>query len=158
MNVAASPCTFSKKNYPIMYLDQNPHQTVTLFECVGLSMYGCGFSVPQMRQFCLFTYPTRLKWASSENMIFFFAKIGIFYNRPITMAIDCNGLSLHIFEEKSANYASGPKSAPNSNSFWLRQLFNAQMRQLCLFTYTPKSKWFSSEKMISFFCQNRHLL
>ena len=61
-----------------MSLDQNPHQTVTGFGCVGFSMYACGFSVPQMRQVCLFTYPPRSKWASSEKMIFFFAKIGIF--------------------------------------------------------------------------------
>ena len=60
-----------------MPLDQNPHQTVTRFVCVGFSMYACGFSVPQMRQFCLFTYPPRSKWASSEKMIFF-SKIGIF--------------------------------------------------------------------------------
>ena len=32
-----------------------PHQTVTRFGCVGFSMYACGFSVPQMWQFCLFT-------------------------------------------------------------------------------------------------------
>ena len=38
-------------------LDQNPHQTVTRFGCVGFSMYACGFSVSQMLQFCLFTYP-----------------------------------------------------------------------------------------------------
>ena len=31
----------------------------TRFCCVGFSMYGCGFSVVQMRQFCLFTYPPR---------------------------------------------------------------------------------------------------
>ena len=36
---------------------------------------------------------------------------------PITIAIDCNGLSLLIFEEKWLNYAYGPKSAPNSDSF-----------------------------------------
>ena len=39
-------------------------------------LYACGFSVLQMRQFYLFTYPPRLKWASSEKTIFF-AKIGI---------------------------------------------------------------------------------
>ena len=32
--------------------NQNPHQTVTRFGCVGFSMYACGFS---MRQFYLFT-------------------------------------------------------------------------------------------------------
>ena len=58
---------------------------------------------------------------------------------PITIAIDWNGLSLLIFEEKLPNYASGPKSAPNSDSFWVRRLsmyvcgfFVPQMRQFCL--------------------------
>ena len=46
---------------PIMPQDQIPHQTVTCFECVDFSMYACRFSVPQMRQFCLFTYPPRSK-------------------------------------------------------------------------------------------------
>ena len=58
-----------------MPLDQNnPHKTVTRFACIGFSMYACGFSVPQLRQFCLFTYSPRSKWASFEKMIFF-AKI-----------------------------------------------------------------------------------
>ena len=73
--VAASFCSFTKKSGPVMPLDQNPHQTVNRFGCVGFSMYTCGCPVPQMRQFCLFTYPLKLKWASSEKMIFF-AKIG----------------------------------------------------------------------------------
>ena len=33
-------------------------------------MFVCGISVPQMRQFCLFTYRPRSKWASFEKMIF----------------------------------------------------------------------------------------
>ena len=53
-----------------MPVDQNPHQTETRFGCVEFSMYAYGFSVPQMRQFCLFTYLPRSKWASSEKMIF----------------------------------------------------------------------------------------
>ena len=52
--------------------NQNPHQTVTHFGCVGFLMYACGFFVPQIRQFCLFIYPP--KWASSENTIFFLEK------------------------------------------------------------------------------------
>ena len=56
-----SSCSFSMKNGPILHLEQNPHQTVTRFGCVGFSMYACGFSVLQMRQFCLFTYPPRSK-------------------------------------------------------------------------------------------------
>ena len=55
---------------PIMILNQNPQQTVTHIGCVGFSMNACGFSVPQMQQFCLFSYPPRSKWASSEKMNF----------------------------------------------------------------------------------------
>ena len=73
MTVTASPC-------PIIPLDQNSHQTVTRFLCVGFSMYVCGVSVPQMRQFCLFTYPQRSKWASSEKR-FFLAKSASSVNR-----------------------------------------------------------------------------
>ena len=62
LSVTASPCSISKKNVPIMFLNQNPHQTVTRFGCVGFSMYACGFSVPQMRLFRLFTYTPRWKW------------------------------------------------------------------------------------------------
>ena len=57
-----------------MSLKQNPHQTVILVGSVSFSMYACGFSVPQMRQFCLFTYLPRSKWASSEEMVFFLPK------------------------------------------------------------------------------------
>ena len=58
-----------------MPLDQNPHQKVTRFGCVGFSMYACRFSVLQIQQFRWFTYPPRTKWASSGKI---FAKIGIF--------------------------------------------------------------------------------
>ena len=60
-----------------MLLNQNLHQTGTRFKCADFSMYACRFSVPQMRQFCLFTYAPRSKRASSEKTIFF-TKIGIF--------------------------------------------------------------------------------
>ena len=46
------------------------------------------------------------------------------------MPIDCNGLfCLLIFEEKCHNYASGRKSASNSDSFWVRRLFNVCIRE-----------------------------
>ena len=57
-----------------MPLDQNLHQTVTRFACVDFSMYACGFSMLQMRQFCLFTYLPSSKLTSSENMFFFLPK------------------------------------------------------------------------------------
>ena len=43
LTLTASPSSFSKKNYPIIPLDQNPHQRLTRFGCVGFSMYACGF-------------------------------------------------------------------------------------------------------------------
>ena len=54
----------------------------------------------------------------------------------IPIAIDCNVLSLLIFEEKWPNYASGP----SSDSFRVRRLFNVCVRVF----------WASSEKMIFF--------
>ena len=36
-----------------------------------------------------------------------------------------------IFEEKWSNYASGPKSTPNSGSFWVRLLLYVRVQVLC---------------------------
>ena len=71
LTVTASPCPFSMKNDT---MDQNPHQTVTRFGCVGFSKYACEIPVPQMRQFCLFTYPPRTQ-SFIWKYDFFFAKI-----------------------------------------------------------------------------------
>ena len=59
----------------------------------------------------------------------------IFVNKhgPIAIAIDCNGLSELIFEEKWPNYASGSKSIPNSDSFWVFCAPNATI----LLVYIP---------------------
>ena len=43
---------------------------------------------------------------------------------PITITIDCSGFSFLIFEDECSNYASGPKSSPNRDSFWVHRLFN----------------------------------
>ena len=55
------------------------------------------------------------------------------------------------------NYACGPKSEPNSDSFWVRrlcnvcmQVFSAPNAQFCLFTYMPRLKWASFLNMIFF--------
>ena len=58
-----------------------------------------------------------------------------FRNGPITIAIDCNGLCLLIFE-KSPNYVSGPKSAPNSDTFWVLWLFTVCVRVFCALNAT----------------------
>ena len=47
---------------------------------------------------------------------------------PIKIVIDCNGHSLLIFEEKCPNYASGPKSAPNSAGFPCPKCANIRMQ------------------------------
>ena len=41
----------------------------------------------------------------------------------ITIAVDCNSLSLLIFEQKWPNYVFGPKSVPKYDSFWVRADF-----------------------------------
>ena len=96
-----------------------------------------------------------LKPNVANILLFNFCAQKFVQHDPITNVIDCNGLSLLIFEEKWLNYASEPKSTPNSDSFWVLRLFNvcmrvfsAPMRQFCMFTHPPRSKWASSEKMI----------
>ena len=74
--ISASSASRSQAHFPVLFnyaTGQKSHQTVTRFVCVCFSKYACGL----MRQFFLFTYLPRSKWASSEKMIFF-ANIGIF--------------------------------------------------------------------------------
>ena len=86
-----------------MPLDKNPHQTVTCFRNVA------------------------------NILLFNFYEQKPDQHGPITTAIECNGLSLLIFE----------KSAPNSDAFWVRRLFNVCVRVFCapnatiLLVYTP---------------------
>ena len=60
-----------------------------------------------------------------------------------------------------ANYASGPKSAPNSDSFWVRRLFNVCVLVFCtpnatiLLVYIPAKIKMSFVWKNDFFCQNR---
>ena len=51
-------------------------------------------------------------------LLFNFCEQKLVQYGPITIAIDFNGLSFFIFQEKWPNYASGPTSASNSDSFW----------------------------------------
>ena len=90
-----------------MLLEQNPHQTEPRFRCVGFSMYACDFSVPQLQQFCLFTYAPRSKWAPSEKMIFF-AKIGIF----------CKSIAGAISDAKSHWMINWPQFLNQLNFIW----------------------------------------
>ena len=59
------PIVCLKKIDPTLHRLESVHQTVTRSGCRAFSIAKWGFSVPQMSQFCLFTYPSKLKWASS---------------------------------------------------------------------------------------------
>ena len=67
------------------------------------------------------------------------------------IAIDCRGLSLLIFEEKWLNYASGPKSATNSDSFWVRLVFNVCVRG---FLCTKCHNFACAKIKMSFICKD----
>ena len=119
-----------------MSLDQTPHQTVTRFGCVGFSMYACGFFGPQMRQFCLFTYPPRSKWALSVKMIFF-AKIDIFckaiadpFVQTYTQSYSF-GRSIKLIICQIRHELSVIMLEISTKSFWVRRLFNVCVRVFC---------------------------
>ena len=99
------------------------------------------------------------------NVLFFnFYEQKFVQHGPITIFIDYNGLFLLIFEEKWANYASGPKSAQNSDSFWVRRLFIVCVQVFCapngtiLLVYIPAKIKMSFIWKDDFFCLNRHFL
>ena len=64
---------------------------------------------------------------------------------PIPIAIDCNGLSLLIFEEKWPNYAPWPKSALNSDSFCVRVYCAANATILLVYILAKIKKSFISK-------------
>ena len=92
-----------------------------------------------------------LKPNVANVLLFNFCEQKFVQHGPITISIDWNGLSLLILEEKWLNYASGQlvlsNPAPTSDSFGFSV---PQMRQFCLFTYPPTSKWASFEEIIFF--------
>ena len=65
------------------------------------------------------------------GMVIIFCEQKFVQHGPITIAIDGNGIALLIFEEKWPNYESGLKSTINSDSFWVRRLFNVCVRVFC---------------------------
>ena len=80
---------------------------------------------------CSFSFVARsivLLKPNVANILHFNCKQKFVQHGPITIAIDCNGLSLPIFEGKWSNYASGPRSAANSDSFWISRLFKVCVR------------------------------
>ena len=86
-----------------------------------------------------------LKPNVANILLFNFCEQKSVQNCPIAM--DCNGLSLLIFEEKWRSYASGPKSASNSDSLWVRWLFNVFCAFRLLHTRQDQNE-LQNEKMI----------
>ena len=80
---------------------------------------------------CVARSDVLLKPNVANILLFNFCEQKVDQHGPITIATDCNDLFLLIFEEKWPNYASGPKSAPNSDSFWISQLFKVCVRVFC---------------------------
>ena len=71
--------------------------------------------------------PCTVLWNQTNIFPFNFCEQKFLQHGPITI-----GLSLPIFEEKWSNYASGPKSAPNSDPFLMRRLFNVCVLVFCV--------------------------
>ena len=72
-----------------------------------------------------------LKLNVANILLFNFCKQKFVQYIPLTITVDCNGHSLLIFEGRRPNYVSGPKSVPNSDSFWLRRLSDVCVRVFC---------------------------
>ena len=106
---------------------------------------------------CVARRAVLLKPNVANFLLFNFCEQKFVQHGPITIAIDCNGLCLLSFEEKLPNYASGPKSAPNSESFWVRGGFCTPNVTIfaCLHTRQDQNDFHLKRY---FFCQNRHLL
>ena len=102
---------------------------------------------------CVACSAVLLKPNVTNSLLFNFGEQKFFQHGPITLAINCNSLSLLIFGGKWLNYASGPKSAPNSDSLYLGRLCNACVLVYCcpnatiLLAYIP-----AKIKMSFIFC------
>ena len=73
---------------------------------------------------CVASGPVLLKPNVVHVILFNFWKQKFVEHGTVTLAIDRNGGSLLIFEEKWPNDATVPKSAPNSHSLWVHRLLN----------------------------------
>ena len=73
---------------------------------------------------CVARSAVLLKPYVANILLFNFCEQEVVQHGPMAIAIACNGLSLLIFGEKWSNYTSEPKSASNSDLFWMRLLFN----------------------------------
>ena len=88
-----------------------------------------------------------LKSNLANIFLFNFYELKLVQQGPLMIAIDCNGHSLFIFEEEWPKYASGSKSARNSDESFGCVVFSMyacgfsviQIRKFCSFTYLSRS-------------------
>ena len=73
---------------------------------------------------CETSGPVLLKPNVVHVILFNFWKQKFVEHGTVTLAIDRNGASLLIFEEKWPNDVTVPKFAPNSHSLWVHRLLN----------------------------------
>ena len=91
-----------------------------------------------------------LKSNLANILLFNFCEQKFVQYGPIMIAIDYNGHSLLIVQEKWFNYAFGPKSRPNSELVWVRRLFN-----VCVLVFCAQNVCSPSENMILFLPKSR---
>ena len=107
---------------------------------------------------CSFSFVAHSAVLLKPNVVnilrFNFCKQKFVQHGPITIAIDCNYLSLLIVEDKWPNYASGPKSAPNSDLFWVPRLFNVCVWVFCCPTVTILLVYIPAKLKMSFIWKN----
>ena len=94
---------------------------------------------------CVARSAVLLKPNVANILLFHFCEQKCVQHSPITIAINCNGLSLLIFEEAIVSPGQNPHQTVTRFG-----CVGFSMLQFCLFTYPPRSKWASSEKMICF--------
>ena len=107
---------------------------------------------------CVARSAVLLKPNVNNILLFNFCEQKFVEHGLITIAIDCNGLSVLIFKERCSNYAFGPKSAPNSDSFWVRWLFNLCVRDFCAPNATILLVWIPAKIKMSFTWEDDFIL
>ena len=80
---------------------------------------------------CVESGPVLLKPDAVHVILFNFWKQKFVKHGTVTLAIDRNGGSLLIFEEKCTNDATVSKSEPNRHSLWVHRLLNDDVWTFC---------------------------
>ena len=111
---------------------------------------------------CMARSAVLLKPNVANILLFNFCEQKFIQHGPLTVAIDCNDLSLLILEENWPNYVFGPKSAPNTDLFWVHRLINVCVRgaSVCTIIFVrrkDKTNYLSNQTLIKcYHSRNNH--